>query len=412
MLNHVKKLYGDSLYRNSFFLMASTAVMSAFGFVFWTLNARLYPADQVGLATTMISAAALISGLGSLGLGNGLIRFLPTSERKNNKINTAFTLSGGLTLVLGLVYILGISIFSPALKVLQENLLISILFITSTAIITIAGVIDTVFIAYRSAGFVLTKNTVFSLIKIFLPVILISFGAFGIYASYAGALMIAVIASFFILITKLNYLIKPMIDMAIVKRIFRFSFGSFLAGFIGGLPGMMLPILITNSIGPKYSAYFYMVLMISNLIYIIPSAVAQSLFAEGSHDEANISLQLKRAIGMILAILIPMVLMILIFGQFILLTFGQEYSTEGLGLLRLFALSSIFVSVNSIGSIILYIRHKVKLLVGINTIGAIVILGLSAVLNNGDLTRVGWAWLIGQGVSAGIYAVILRRNKL
>ena len=81
-------LTNDSLFRNSIYLMLSTGVMAVFGFFFWIRNARLYSAEQVGIGTNLISTMTLISSFSLLGLGNGLIRYLPTSERKNKKINT------------------------------------------------------------------------------------------------------------------------------------------------------------------------------------------------------------------------------------------------------------------------------------------------------------------------------------
>jgi len=73
--------------------MLSTGVMAVFGFFFWVINARLYSAEQVGIGTTLISIMTLISSFSILGLGNGLIRYLPTSERKNKKIDTFVSLS-------------------------------------------------------------------------------------------------------------------------------------------------------------------------------------------------------------------------------------------------------------------------------------------------------------------------------
>ena len=86
-------LANDSLYKNSIYLMLSTGLMAVFGFLFWIINAHLYPAEQVGIRTTLISIMTLISKFSILGLGNGLIGYLPTSERKNEKINTSFVLA-------------------------------------------------------------------------------------------------------------------------------------------------------------------------------------------------------------------------------------------------------------------------------------------------------------------------------
>jgi len=84
------------------------------------------------------------------------------------------------------------------------------------------------------------------------------------------ATTIAFLFSLVILILRFNYSPKPIIDRSVVKRMTKFSLGNYIAGFIGGLPVMVLLILITNSIGVKFSVYFYLDMMIANLLYIIP----------------------------------------------------------------------------------------------------------------------------------------------
>jgi len=75
----------------------------------------------------------------------------------------------------------------------------------------------------------------------------------------------------------------------------KFSLGNYIAGLIGGLSTMVLPMLITNIIGAKFSAYFYMDMMIANLLYIIPMATSQSLFAEGSYSEIELKVHFKES---------------------------------------------------------------------------------------------------------------------
>jgi len=140
------------------------------------------------------------------------------------------------------------------------------------------------------------------------------------------AMAVAFLVSLVFLILRFNYLPKPIIDRSIVKRMTKFSLGNYIAGFIGGLPAMVLPILITNSIGAKFSAYFYMDMMIASLLYIIPMATSQSLFAKGSYSERDLKIQLKKAIKTISIIIIPAIIVIFLFGNYILLAFGKEYS--------------------------------------------------------------------------------------
>ena len=77
---------------------------------------------------------------------------------------------------------------------------------------------------------------------------------------------IAFLVSLVFLILRFNYSPKPIIKRIVVKRMTKFSLGNYIAGFIGGLPTTVLPILITNIIGAKFSAYFYIDMMIASLL--------------------------------------------------------------------------------------------------------------------------------------------------
>ena len=101
--------------------------------------------------------------------------------------------------------------------------------------------------------------------------------------------------------------------------------------------------------GAKFSAYFYLDMMIANLLYIIPTATSQSLFAEGSYSEIELKAYLKKAIKIISIIIIPAIIVTSLFGNYILLAFGKEYSDEGFILLKLLSISGIFISINVIG---------------------------------------------------------------
>src|SRR5665647_2414281 len=115
-------LIKDSLYRNSILLMLSTAAVTVFGFFFWIINARIYSTEQIGLGTTLISIISLISGFSFLGLGTGLIRYLPTSDRKNTKINTSLTLVSIMSILISIIYLVFMKTFSPKLLFVRESI--------------------------------------------------------------------------------------------------------------------------------------------------------------------------------------------------------------------------------------------------------------------------------------------------
>jgi len=189
----------------------------------------------------------------------------------------------------------------------------------------------------------------------------------------------------------------------------KFSLGNYIAGFIGGLPVMVLPILITNSIGAKFSVYFYIDMMIANLLYIIPMATSQSLFAEGSYSGRELKVQLKKAIKIISLILIPAILVTFLFGKYILLAFGKKYSSEGVIFLQILAISGIFLSINYIGNSIFYIKHRIKLMILVNFIGASIVLSLSIILIHQNLLGTGIGWMLGQGIISVIYLLFIKK---
>ena len=161
--------------------------------------------------------------------------------------------------------------------------------------------------------------------------------------------------------------------------------------------------------GAKFSAYFYLDMMIANLLYIIPMATSQSLFAEGSYIERDLKIQLKKAIKIISLLLVPAILVTFLFGNYILLAFGKEYSSEGVIFLQILAVSGIFLSINYIGNSIFYIKHRIKLIILVNFIGASIILSLSIMLIHQNLLGIGVGWVMGQGIISVIYLLFIKK---
>ncbi len=415
MKNTISKFFNlfakDSLYRNATYLMLNTGVMALLGFFFWVINTRLYSTEQVGIGTTLISVMTLISSFSILGLDSALIRYLPTSVRKNEKINTSFILVALMSILISSIYLIFLRTFSSKLLFVRENIIFALLFILFIIFSSLNTISENIFIAYRSSKYVLIKNTIFSVAKLILPFALIALGSYGIFTSVGISLAITFGISMFFLVMKYKYSFKPKIDTDILKRMTKFSLGNYIAGFLGGSPAMILPILMTNTIGAEYTAYFYMDMMVANLLYIIPIATSQALFAEGSYNESELKIHLKKSIKIISIIIIPAIIITVFLGKYILLVFGKEYSDEGLLFLRLLALSGIFISCNTIFGIILRVKHKIMMLIYINFISAISILGLSYLLLSKGLLGIGLAWTAGQGLVSLVYFGVITNKR-
>lgn len=414
--NTVKKFYNnfmsDSLYRNSIYLMLGTVIMAALGFIFWAIVSRMYTAEQVGLATTVISIMSLITSFSILGLSSGLIRFLPESERKNDKINTCFSLAALITVIISAIFILGLSGFSPKLLFIKKNLIYSLIFIIFMVFSTLNTLIDSIFMSYRASGYILLKNSVFSFLKLIFPALLVFLGAYGIFSSWILAMIISFSVSFYFLVYKFAYVPKFVFYDSIILKIGKFSFGNYIAGFISGAPVLVLPLLITNLLHPETTAYFYMAMTIATALFIIPQAASNAVFAEGSHNQKKLKENVRKAAKIISILMLPAMAFILIAGRYILTFFGTEYATKGYPLLVLLTLSGIFISINSVYGSIIRVKKKIKLMIGLSLINAVVVVGLSyifIVTKDFDLTHIGYAYMSGQLVNTILYLFFIKK---
>jgi O-antigen/teichoic acid export membrane protein len=219
------------------------------------------------------------------------------------------------------------------------------------------------------------------------------------------ALAVGVIVVCIVLINKFNYKPKFVFYDSIIRKIGRYSFGNYVAGFIGGLPTLLLPLIITNSLHPEITAYYYMAMMIANILFMVPNTTSSSLFAEGSYNEKELKKHVKKSIKLISLFIIPAIILILFFGKYALLLFGKEYSEQGYQFLSVLAISGIFVSINSVFGTLFKVKKRVKELIVMSGISTVLILGLSYVLLNKGLIGIGVAWITGQVIISGIYIV-------
>lgn len=400
----------DSLFRNSIYLMLSTGVMAIFGFIFWIITSHFYTSEQIGLATALISITILLTNLSLFGFNSALIRYLPQTKNPNVMINTAMVIVAAITVVISTIYLLGIDYFAPVFHLLVETPSYAFLFVVFMISVSLNTLTDSVFIAYRYSKYNLIVYTFFGLTKIILPFLFIGYGAYGIFFSYSGAVIVAFGLSIYFMMQKFDFRPTFVINKNATKQMTRFSLANYIAAFLSGLPTLIAPILIVNELGAADSAYFYMASTIAALLYVIPQAITQSLFAEGSHKEKDLGVFVKKAIKLIGILLIPAIIVIFIFSNFVLLIFGTEYSVNGYQLLQIMSLTGIFLAINLIGTTIIKIRHQMKKLLIVNTGYLIFTLMLIYFMIQNGLAGVCWALFTGQLFLSIIFIAIFSKN--
>lgn len=402
------KLYNDTLYRNSTFLMLSMLLNAGSGFIFWIFTARLYHDVQVGLATALISVITFIMNVSNLGLNYSVIRFLPKSHKKNELLSSIFLVISMAAILCSLIFLFFLHVFSPKLLFIRHDVFIALLFVFFTILVSVDYEMESVFIGLRAGQFVLFKTILVAVLKLSLPNFFISYGAAGIFISWSLATASALIVSFYILIKKYNFAFTSLIKREKLLTLVTFSSANFYVGLLGIAPSFVLPILITNTISPEVTAYFYIAFMIASLLYMIPYTVTQSLFAEGSHDEKDFFEHIKKSIRLIGLVLIPAIIGLFLLSKYILLIFGNAYSAEGTLFLQLLTIGAIPITINYICLTYVNLKRKLGALLIINTIGIGFILIFSYLLRSYSLPGVAFAWLLGhilKNIMYGLYIV-------
>ncbi len=403
--------FSDSLFNNASYLVANSILGSLAGFVFWLIAARLYTAEDVGLASTIISAIGLIALLSNFGFSISFIRFLSGSKEKaRNLINSCLTVSASVACVLGVTFVLGVEIFSPALSFIRSNIVFTVVFVLFTILVIVSSLQDSIFVGYRKANLSFIKMTIQSVLKIPIIFFLVAFGSFGIVASYAMAFLAAAFISALVLVPRVNpgYLPMPVVDLKILKGIFHYSAGNYVAWVLETMPSFVLPIMITNMLNPEMTAYFYMAWMIAGTVYIIPKSIATSLFAEGSNNEGELKRNMRKSLKVAFGLVIPAIVVIFLAGDKMLMLFGAEYSINGEKLLLILAISAIPIIFNSVYISMKRVQKDVK---GVIVVNAIITVGTLLIgyllVDIWGIFGVGVGWILSQTMTS-IYIQIYK----
>ena len=402
----LKQHIDDPLFKNSYFLIATTVIGSILGFIFWVLAARFYTPHDVGLATAVISAANLLVEFSLLGFNFGITRFLPNEKNKQGMINSCLTITSLFSIVLTIIFILGISMWSPALAFVYENMLFLLffgIFVFSAALIRLH---QTTFVALQSAELSFILNITLSLLKLIFVLLLVAFGVFSIILSWVIAACIALIVSTFLLIPMRvhSYLPIPTIKKKMLKDMFPISFGNYIAENVAVIPNSILPLMIINVLTPEMNAYFFMALAISNILIMVPVAVNNSLFVEGSYAPDKFRNNVIKALKFTFLLIIPMVFGIFIFGDKLMLLFGKTYSENAFYVLCILVLSIVPFTINKLYMTIKNVQLNVKPIIYLNVLISILTVVISYLL----MVKIGLVGVaIGYTLAQGIGAVVV-----
>lgn len=399
------------LYHNALFLWGNMLVVALAGLLFWALSAALYPPEEVGLAAAAISALTLLAMISTLGLGMGLISYLPNSKGEAPLlINSAVLASGACGGLLALIFLAGLSLWSPELEFLRSQPLYALGFVLFTALLAVTYIQDQAFIALRSARYVFVKSLLFQSVRAALPLLLALFlAAFGMVAAMGFAGLVACVYGARTL-TRVQEGYRPSFAVAMepLRRMFRFSLANHVTDLSIVMPSLLLPIIVVHRLSAEAGAYFFAGWFLSQVFVGVSLYAALSLFAEASHDREALAALTRHALVLALGVAAVVAAAIFFAADRMLLVFGRDYSREATTLLRLVALAGLPAAMANVYLGVERVRKELAWLVGTSVTAAAVTLAASYVLLGPlGIAGAGVGLLAGQGLAAAVAAVRL-----
>src|SRR2546426_174210 len=284
------------LYRNAVFIMSSSVVGAASGFVFYFIIARFYSVSDLGYAQGVFNTISFLATLALLGLGPALVRFLPSAQNKAATINTCLTLTGLVAIPLTIALMAGIEFWLPSLDFILSSPVYWVLILLTTLSLTFAPILDQSGLAMRRADLILWRTVLASVLKIPIALVLVfsavTGGRLDIFVAISLPFGIAVAFEGGILLPRVlpGYRPKPSLDLSHIRPMVRFSTANYLAATIGAADTLLLIPLIFVVMGrtaaPIQAGYFQIATVVAGLPGVIPPPPLSSVFLVASHNTA------------------------------------------------------------------------------------------------------------------------------
>jgi O-antigen/teichoic acid export membrane protein len=394
------------LFRNSYALMLSSASTSALGLLYWMLATRLYPAEVVGLNAALISAMLLVSGIAQLGLASVLMRFLPgAGSRAARLVALAYALALAAAAIAGLLFVLGIELWAPALAFLVASPLGAGWFVLAVMLWSIFTLQDGVLTGLKQTLWVPIENTAFSAAKILLLVLCAWMVARnGIFASWTIPSALALAPVNYLIFRRLlpRHAAAAASELPPRRELAGYAAGNYLGSLLSLAVATLLPLLVLYRLGPSANAYFAQSWLIAASLQLVAGNMALSLTVEAASDRSNLAAYTRHAFAQTARLLLPLVAITVASAPYVLGIFGPEYAQAGTTLLRLLALGALpnVVAMLSIG--VARAQNRPGAIVAVQGAQCLLTLGLSYLwIDRYGIAGVGWAWLAAQSLVAG-----------
>jgi O-antigen/teichoic acid export membrane protein len=410
LLHHLR----EPMRRSAYALIAGTGVTSLLGLVFWVLAAHWLPAAMVGIGAALISALHLLANLSTLGLRNGLVRFLPQAGPATRRlVASSYAVCAAAAMAVAAVFLLGQPWWADELGFLRDSPLAAIAFVVAAAIWVLFILQDHVLTGLHKTVWVPLTNAICSVSKIALLPMLAFTAAWAIFAASVlpAAVMVAVVT-----VLILRRAPRPTADTGApaipMARLVRFAATDHVAALVWLATGDVLTLMVLQELGPEASAYYFMANTIAYGLFLVTSNISSALVAEGARSPDRVVALTRAALRNSALLVLPAAGLGALLARPVLSLFGSGYAEHGSVLLQLLLLSAVPQIVIGVALAAARLRHDLRTIaLTYVAMAFITYSGSWVAVKLGSLNGVGVACLVSQTTMA-IFLLLTGRSGL
>jgi O-antigen/teichoic acid export membrane protein len=331
------------LLANSGSLIASSAVTSVLGLVFWWLAARTASPDVVGAVSAAVSAMTFIGTIGVFGMGTLLISELPhLRSGRWNLVSACLLAAGTVAAAGGLGYVVLVHATGSPLRATVGSPLASVLLVAGVCLTAVTLVLDDGLIGMLAGPLQLMRNTWFASAKLLLlgvlallPITLTGTEMLGTWV--AGGLVSVVALARAVRRRGMGGSLRP--HLSVLRRMRWRAIDHNLLNMALFLPRAALPLVVAVVLSTRATADFYAAWMVVAVLSMIPAHLATTLFATAPGDLDALRPKVRMALCVALGLGVPLSLVVAVNARSIMDIFGNEYASAAAGALRILALT-------------------------------------------------------------------------
>ncbi len=402
---------------NAASLVATFCVKAGLGFAYWWVAARQFPPSAVGFASAAISALTLLGTLCMLGFGTLLIRELPKQRGQEVVlISTALILvalaGGGV----GILFALGMPLFSADLQPLRGSIQAVALFAVGASLTAVNLVLDQALIGFLRGDLQLLRNILFAGTKLVaLTLVSLWFAqhtGLSIFITWAigDAFSLLVLGGYALVKRKWNGRI-PLPRWNLLRKMGPLALQHHLLNLLLIGPNYALPVLVTALLSTTMNAWFYIAFLIADIVYVVPQALVTALYAVSSAQPDVLMRKIRLSMGLALLTCLLALSVLIPASKLLLQIFGSGYADQGVWSMRILGLGAIPFLVKDHYVTICRVQDRIGKTLLPLTYGAILEVGLAIVgAHLGSISGLSLGWVCAVCIEAIFMSPTLYRT--